>query len=492
MSFPGKWMHLLMVAVLALTACTVEQEDIVLHSEADFPGRRLGVLTGTVYEMELEKRQDLEPLAYASLPDAIDALRKGRVEALVLDEYTFSPSELSRLGIHRAFCIDTAYTTAFAFKKGDTTLVNVFNRFLEELKASGEFDRITDYWIHSDEIDPATYPEVEAYTEGVPLRYGNTETQPPMAFFVNGQWQGLEIELCRRFAAYLQRPLEIRLIDIPSRLLHLQMGKADLIGGSIFITEERQRQVDFGEPYSVVHPACFVLAEPEGQEQSALWVRGKNSVNQNFVVENRWRMILDGLLTTLDITIASILLGSLLGLLLCGMAMSRRKGLRTFVRLYDTFMHGIPKLVLLLLMFYVVLSWTGWGAKAIAIATFSLHFASAAGRVLRLSIESVPDGQREAGLAIGLTPAQTFLHIIWPQAIHLGLPHFKGECIALLKDTSIVGFIAIIDITRASDLLRSRSFDSVLPFLVVTVAYFVVAWGMGLVLSFIANGSRNK
>ena len=193
-----------------------------------------------------------------------------------------------------------------------------------------------------------------------------------------------------------------------------------------------------------------------------------------------WRMILDGLLTTLDITIASILLGSLLGLLLCGMAMSRRKGLRTFVRLYDTFMHGIPKLVLLLLMFYVVLSWTGWGAKAIAIATFSLHFASAAGRVLRLSIESVPDGQREAGLAIGLTPAQTFLHIIWPQAIHL------------LKDTSIVGFIAIIDITRASDLLRSRSFDSVLPFLVVTVAYFVVAWGMGLVLSFIANGSRNK
>lgn len=485
-------MHLLLVSVLAFSACTGYRGSYTIQEEKDLIGHRVGTLSGTVYEMQLEKNPEISSFVFSSLPDGIDALRRGRVDAILYDEFAFSPSELKRLGIRIAFCIETPYTTSFAFKKGDSTLVKAYNTFFEELQASGEFQRMSDFWLYSEEISPEDYPVVEACTEGEPLRFANTETQPPLAFFVNGQWQGLEIELCRRFAAYLHRPLEISLIDTPSRLLHLQMGKADMIGGSIFYTDERSRQVDFSEPFYWVRPACYVLADSSAKEQRTIWMQTQNAVQQNVLVENRWRMITNGLLTTLFITFWSIALGSLLGLLLCWMGLSRRKGLRTIVSLYDAFMAGVPKLVLLLLMFYVVLAGNGWNAQAIAIATFALNFASAAGQVFRISIQAVPPGQREAGLAIGLTPAQTFLNIVWPQAVRLGLPHYKAECIALLKDTSIVGFIAIMDVTRASDLLRSRSFDSVLPLLMVTAIYFLLAWLISLGIKILSVVFRNK
>ena len=89
----------------------------------------------------------------------------------------------------------------------------------------------------------------------------------------------------------------------------------------------------------------------------------------------------------------------------------------------------------------------------------------------------------EAGLGLGFTPFQTFTGIVFPQALKKGLPLFEGECISLLKSTSIVGYIAIQDLTRASDLIRSRTFDALIPLLIVTVVYFVLAWLIRVLLN---------
>ena len=92
------------------------------------------------------------------------------------------------------------------------------------------------------------------------------------------------------------------------------------------------------------------------------------------------------------------------------------------------------------------------------------------------AIQALPHGQTEAGLALGFTPVQTFFNIIFPQAVKRGLPLYKGLCINILKATSIVGYIAIQDLTRAGDLIRSRTFDALVPLLVVTVLYFLLVW----------------
>ena len=165
------------------------------------------------------------------------------------------------------------------------------------------------------------------------------------------------------------------------------------------------------------------------------------------------------------------------------MLRSRRKWVREIAGIYGAFIQGIPTLVLLLIMFYIILADAGLGGSLVAIITFAMCFAWSAGSIFDTSISSVPKGQTEAGLSLGFTPLRTFTGIVLPQAVKKGLPLFAGECVALLKSTSIVGYIAIQDLTRASDLIRSRTFDALIPLLVVTVLYFVLAWLIRVVLN---------
>ena len=118
-------------------------------------------------------------------------------------------------------------------------------------------------------------------------------------------------------------------------------------------------------------------------------------------------------------------------------------------------------------------------ATMVAVSAFALNFAAYVSEMFRSAISSVGNGQREAGLAIGFTPWQTFVYIIAPQAVRNVLPVYKGEAISLVKNTSIVGYIAINDLTRASDMIRNRTFDAFFPLLVVTVLYFLLAWLIG-------------
>ena len=486
-----KLKHLLILAALALTACAGKQEEVAIHGEADIAGHRIGTIAGSCYDIQLSPRKDIKLSLFSTVSDCAEAVKAGKVDAILVDEVAFSQASLKQTGLKKAFLQEDSFPTAFAFRKEDTALTESFNQFLRELKESGTLERMRQYWFESEELRPEEFPQVETYTTGEPLRYANGETIAPIAFFAGGTWNGFEIELARRFAAYLKRPIQIDLFEFSSMIVSLQLGKADMIGGAIFVTEERQQQVAFGDPYYDVHPAYFIKdVQAARAKKEPLHVRVANAFRQNFIVENRWRMITDGLLTTLLITFWSILIGSLLGILLCLMALSQRKGLRAFVNLYDAFMHGIPMLVLLLIMFYVVLARTGWDARTIAIVAFALNFASAAGGVFKTSVESVPRGQTEAGLALGFTRLRTFLNIVLPQAVRKGLPLYKGECISLLKGTSIVGYIAVIDVTRASDLVRSRTFDAFMPLLAVTIIYFVLAWLIGLLLNYLTLKAR--
>ena len=127
----------------------------------------------------------------------------------------------------------------------------------------------------------------------------------------------------------------------------------------------------------------------------------------------------------------------------------------------------------------IVFSNSGLSPSIVAIIAFAMTFASSAADIYGTSLDAIPHGQTEAGLALGFTRMQTFTNIVLPQAIRRGLPLFKGQCINLLKGTSIVGYIAIQDITRAGDIIRSRTFDAFVPLLIVTILYFLLAWLLG-------------
>jgi polar amino acid transport system substrate-binding protein len=139
-------------------------------------------------------------------------------------------------------------------------------------------------------------------------------------------------------------------------------------------------------------------------------------------------------------------------------------------------------LVLLMLIFYVVFASVNISPVFVAVIAFGMNFAAYISEIFRAGVQSIDRGQTEAAIAIGFTPAQSFVHIILPQTIQRILPVYKGEFISLVKMTSIVGYIAVQDLTKASDIIRSRTFDAFFPLIIVAVLYFGIAWVLTLAL----------
>ena len=228
-----------------------------------------------------------------------------------------------------------------------------------------------------------------------------------------------------------------------------------------------------------------------------LWVlTGTNSLTESFynnlIAEDRYRMILDGLQVTLLITLCAALLGTLMGGLVCWMRMSQRRWLQQVAKVYIELMRGTPVLVLLMLMYYVVMAPLDATGIVVAIVTFAMNTASYISEMLRTTILGIDRGQTEAGLALGLTPRQTFFKIVLPQVVRAVMPVYQGEVVSLLKGTSIVGYIAVADMTRASDLIRSRTFDAFFPLIVTAIIYFLMAWLIGQLLQNLVQRHRVK
>ena len=145
-------------------------------------------------------------------------------------------------------------------------------------------------------------------------------------------------------------------------------------------------------------------------------------------------------------------------------------------------LRGIPLLVLLMLMFYVIFASSRITGTWVTVMSFGLYYGAYFSEVFRTGMESVDRGQWEAGFALGLGKFQTFSKVVLPQAMNRIIPVLKGEVIALIKMTSVVGYVAVVDLTKASDIIRARTLDAFFPLILVSVVYIVLSWltGSGL------------
>lgn len=216
------------------------------------------------------------------------------------------------------------------------------------------------------------------------------------------------------------------------------------------------------------------------------------SFYNNIIKENRYLLIIDGLKVTIIISVLSVIFGTLLGSLICFMRMSRRKLLSHTAKIYISILRGTPVLVILMIIFYVIFASIDIDPALVAVIAFGMNFAAYVSEMYRTGIESVDRGQTEAGIAMGFTRVQTFVYIVAPQAIRRILPVYKGELISLVKMTSIVGYIAVQDLTKASDIIRSRTFDAFFPLIMVAVLYFFISWLLLQILGYFERRSDPK
>lgn len=475
------------VFALALFSCSgVQERSIELSGEEDLAGLRVATLAGSCYEMQLAPRKDISLQLFNSDSDALQSLINGKADVVVEDEVVFNSIVRRNCNVKIALLGSQRFPTALMFSKENQELVQAMNAVMQRMIEDGSLETLKDFWLTDRYTEVNKYANIPEETSGTPIRVATISDTAPISFRVEGEWYGIEIALVRELAKELHRPLEIKRYDSGSAFLAIKSGVADVLCGAIFVTPERELEFSFSEPYHSYRPAYFVQ-DREAMADSANMLEGlKNSIHKNLIAENRWKYITGGLWETLKISFLAILLGSVLGIFLYAMGRSRRKWLQAIAGGYNWFIAGIPELVLLLIMFYIVFAKVGLASDLVAVITFSLFFASGVSNVYATSLDSVPYGQTEAGLALGFTRSQTFFHIVLPQAVRRGLPLYKGQCVSLLKGSSIVGYIAIQDLTRAGDIIRSRTFDALVPLAVVTILYFLLVWLLGLSLQLVS------
>jgi len=445
---------------------------------SDFSKGRIGVLLGSSLDTYATRTYpDAEIVRIDMTPDLATALKAGACDVAFFTEVLAQPLLESEPALQMGGSLEHISEFAVGFPKNDTDLLPRFNAFLEEIRANGLFDEICRRWL-SDKDSVGMMPEILLPSEGKPIRLGTTGLDVPYSFISNNRLAGFDIELAYRFGASVGRSVEITQMNFGGMLPALISGSVDMIANSIMVTEERSAAISFSNPYDSQKSVYLVRREEvrSSFSKDSMWQDLKEAFHRNIVAEDRYLMIIEGLKTTLWISLLSIVLGTILGALVCWMRMSRIRMLEGLASLYVTLMRGTPLLVLLMLMFYVVFAGTRFNAVSVSVMTFALNFAAYASEVFRSSIEGIDRGQTEAGIALGFTRAGTFIHIVLPQAFRRMLPVLEGEVISLVKMTSIVGYIAVQDLTKVGDIIRSRTFYAFFPLIMVAVLYFLLSW----------------
>ena len=199
----------------------------------------------------------------------------------------------------------------------------------------------------------------------------------------------------------------------------------------------------------------------------------------NFIEDKRYEFIFNGLKTTLIITAFAVLIGIVLGFIIAMIRSThdrtgKMKILNAICKVYLTVIRGTPAMVQLLIMYYVVFAVHVPGKMITAIIAFGLNSAAYVAEIVRSGIMSIDQGQFEAGRSLGFNYRQTMLLIILPQAFKNVLPALANEFIVLMKETSISGYIGITDLTRGGDIIRSQTYEALLPLLAVAAIYLIL------------------
>ncbi len=457
-----------------------EQPAPVYTSFDQLDGKTIALLTGTPFEdLVRDKVKHPGSLKYLnSSSDMLQALDKGKIDAYLLNSAT-ARTQVAR-GIGLAIFPEPLWYSqlGFAFAKGDPARDEwqaAYDRIPEETKAD-----LWEEWTGPD-LSRRALPAQDWPGKNGTVRVAACDSQPPLSYTAdNRQVTGYDIEMALLMAKEMDVHLDLKPMEYNAVMPYVQKGKAVFGTGGIVVTDDRRQSLDFVEhtPISMV----LVVPAEKGVSKAGLAERIKTSAQRTFLDDHRYKMLLAGLGVTLAVALSAGILGTLLAYGLVFVRKRNRKIFNSLIAVYTRLIAGIPAVVVLLVLYYVIFGSVDIPSMAVAIIGFTLIFGARAYGLIWNAVNKVDKGQMEAALALGFTEDQAFRSIILPQARDFYQSTLSGQFVGLTKETSIMGFIAAMDLTRAGDLIRSRTLEVFFPLLSVAAIYFVLTWLLTLAL----------
>lgn len=474
---------LMVLGMLGLTACGKELPKNRVNSVDDLGGKTIGVqlgTTGDIYVSDLEEEAPGTVIErYNKGADAVASLKQGKIDCVVIDE---QPAKAFTAANPELRILDEEFTLedyAAVIAKGNEELLSKVNDVLEDLRKDGTLQKIIDAYIgettEGTQAADGPFSYEQKVTTGEKLVMATNAQFPPYEFYQGGVISGIDVDIAKAIADKLGRVLVIEDMEFDSIINAVSSGKADIGLAGFTVTDERKKQINFSEPYTTSKQVVIVRDDEAIAEADSL----KTKLYNNFIKDDRWIYLVEGLLNTILITIVAILIGIALGFLLALVRVAHdRNGsfkiLNFLAKLYVTIIRGTPMMVQLLIIYFVIFESVNVSKILVAIIAFGLNSAAYLCEVIRSGIMSIDRGQFEAGQSLGLSYSVMMRSIILPQALKNVLPAIGNEFIALLKETSIAGYIGLQDLTKGGDIIRSITYEPLLPLLAVALVYLTL------------------
>ncbi len=472
-----------------------EMQGIMVRGEAKkeavpawqaYNGKIIGVQTGASFDKAVAELLPEAQLAYYNgKADLVAALTGNKVDAFVVDEPV--AQILMREDDRLASLPDylEKYEFAFVFPKNEAgeALRKQYNAFLEKL-GKEKLEALEQKWFGEDENaktmpDPASLPAPNGT-----LRLATESGYAPFEYVRDGQVVGYDMEIAALFCEDSGYGLEIVDMNFDAVLPAVQTGKCDFAAAGISFTPERAESVSFSDPNYTggtvlvtlkTQAAAFQEETPtEKKPEGSFWSSLSSSFEKTFLRESRWKLFLEGIGTTLLITVLSILFGTALGFLVFMLCRNGNPLANKITGFSVWLVSGTPMVVLMMILYYLVFGSVAISGITVAVIGFTLTFGAAVLGLLRMGVGTVDRGQYEAAYALGHSSRHTFFRIILPQAIPHVLPAYQAEIVGLIKSTAIVGYIAVQDLTKMGDIVRSRTYEAFFPLIAITVIYFLL------------------
>ena len=228
----------------------------------------------------------------------------------------------------------------------------------------------------------------------------------------------------------------------------------------------------------------------------------KRKFIQDFIQDDRWHYLTNGLKITIIVTILALIFGTIIGMIIAvircahdqnrsasGFTKAVLETLNFIARAYITIIRGTPTLVQLLIMFFIIMV-SCRSKVTVAVITFSINSGAYVAEIIRGGIMAIDNGQMEAGRSLGLGYVKTMQRIVLPQAFKSVFPALVNELITLLKETSICGYIGLNELTRGGDIIRGTTFDALLPLFGVAAVYLILVLGISAICGKLENKLR--
>lgn len=471
------------LVLLALVLCLVtgcagrEQKTVTSLDQLSEPGIRIGV-PGTIIEFDMLKRDypEAEVIAYSDNPLGYQDVASGRI-----DVYIYERREMSLAiehGTEGVRLLEGAYHTndvavGISPVTGIPDLQGKLNTFIAELRADGTLDDMYSRWVINGEYDMPEIPA--AKNPEYHLRIATAGTAMPYTYYVGTRLNGYDIELAYRFASWLGADVEFKVIDFGGIVAAAATGDVDCIMSDLYRTEENSKTIPFSDTLFTVEITGMVRDGGSPAAGKSFGDSIAESFEKTFIRENRWQLFLNGIGTTLLITALSILFGTALGFgvfLLCRKGNPVANGLtHILVRLVT----GLPTVVLLMVLYYIIFGGISISGTIVSVICFTLVFGASVYAMVKAGVSTVDRGQTEAACSLGFTDRKAFFDVVLPQALPYIMPLYREQIAALVKATSVVGYVAVQDLTKIGDIVRSRTFEAFFPLLAVAAVYFILA-----------------